>query len=163
MGLFSLSKHKLTQGKHVAASALTCLDKFPAIGRFPNVSFIQKKSYSSESIEINLVNRKGQKVVVKATPEDTLLDVIIDNDIDIESFGVCEGTLGCSTCHVILEKPIFEIMDKVCPPTAEEFDMLDMACGLTETSRLGCQIEISPDLEGCTITIPKEVSDAREV
>lgn len=138
-------------------------NKFLPIRHVPNVSSMQKRSYSSENININLVNRKGETIVVKATHDDTLLDVIIDNDIDIESFGVCEGTLGCSTCHVILEKPIFELMDKVCPPTAEEYDMLDMACGLTETSRLGCQIEISKDLEGCTITIPREVSDAREL
>lgn len=100
---------------------------------------------------------------MQASPDDTILDAVIDSGMDIESFGVCEGTLGCSTCHVILDQPIFEVMEKICPPTAEEFDMLDMACGLTETSRLGCQLEISKDIKGCTIRIPQEVSDARNV
>ena len=123
----------------------------------------QKRWYSDEKIELTFVNRKGQKTVVKASHEDTLLDVVIDNNMDIESFGVCEGTLGCSTCHVILEKSVFELMDKICPPTAEEMDMLDMACGLTETSRLGCQIEVTSDLKGCTIKIPEEAVDARDL
>jgi len=44
--------------------------------------------------------------------------------------GACEGTLACSTCHLIFEDHIFEKLDAI---TDEEMDMLDLAYGLTET------------------------------
>jgi ferredoxin len=44
--------------------------------------------------------------------------------------GACEGTLSCSTCHLILEKANYEQLKE---PTDEENDMLDLAYGLTET------------------------------
>lgn len=114
-------------------------------------------------VTINFVNRKGEATIVEAAVNDTLLDVVVDNDLDVESFGVCEGTLGCSTCHVILEQKIFDLLEDTCSATCEEMDMLDLACGLTETSRLGCQVEISKDMEGCTVHVPKQVTDAREL
>lgn len=45
----------------------------------------------------------------------------------------------------------YDIMDE---PTEEEEDMLDMAVGLTTTSRLGCQIILSKELEGMNVTLP---------
>ncbi|KAK8597637.1 hypothetical protein V6N13_095037 [Hibiscus sabdariffa] len=39
-------------------------------------------------------------------------------------------------------------------PADEENDMLDLAFGLTETSRLGCQIVASPELDGIRLAIP---------
>ena len=44
--------------------------------------------------------------------------------------GACEGSLACSTCHVILEAEYFE---KLPVPQIEEEDMLDLAFGLTRT------------------------------
>ncbi|XP_039272136.2 adrenodoxin-like [Styela clava] len=128
----------------------------------PCVPFHTSTCLAEDKISLNFVDRKGETTVVKAAPYDTILDVVIDNDLDIESFGVCEGTLGCSTCHVVLEDKTFNFLEESCPPTAEEFDMLDLACGLTETSRLGCQVEITKDMEGCTIKVPKEAIDARD-
>jgi hypothetical protein len=60
--------------------------------------------------------------------------------------------MACSTCHVIVDDVNF---DKLEPPCDEEEDMLDLAYGLTPTSRLGCQIILSKDIEGITVTLPK--------
>ena len=43
----------------------------------------------------------GEKFTVEAKEGDNLLDVVINNDLDIDGFGACEGTLACSTCHLI--------------------------------------------------------------
>ena len=64
---------------------------------------------------------------------ETILEVAHNNDVDLE--GACEQSLACSTCHVILEEEIFDNLDYPCD---EEEDMLDLAYGLTHTSRLGC-------------------------
>lgn len=72
-----------------------------------------------------------------------------ENDVDLE--GACEGACACSTCHVILDKPIF---DKLDPPSVEEEDMLDLAFGLTPTSRLGCQVKLTRDLDNMRARLP---------
>lgn len=74
--------------------------------------------------------------------------------------GACEGTLSCSTCHLILDQKDY---DTLAPPTDEENDMLDLAFGLTETSRLGCQIVVTKSMDGWVFKVPKEVADARNV
>ena len=64
--------------------------------------------------------------------------------------GACDGSLACSTCHVILEQ---EQYDALPPPEEEEEDMLDLAFGLTDTSRLGCQITIDDSMKGMVLKV----------
>ena len=64
---------------------------------------------------------------------ESLLQVAHNNEVELE--GACESSLACSTCHVILDKKIFESLPEACE---EEEDLLDLAYGLTQTSRLGC-------------------------
>ncbi|CAN0373594.1 unnamed protein product, partial [Phaeothamnion confervicola] len=72
--------------------------------------------------------------------------------------GACGGDLACSTCHVVLEKEVF---DRLPPKVEEEEDMLDLAWGLTDTSRLGCQVKVSKILEGAVVRVPEESMDMR--
>lgn len=67
------------------------------------------------------------------------------------SSGACEKSLACSTCHVILTPDVY---DKLPEPEDDENDMLDMAFGLTETSRLGCQVKLTKELDGMTAVLP---------
>ena len=79
----------------------------------------------------------------------SILEVAHNNDIDLE--GACEGSIACATCHVVLEDKIYNMLDE--PEEAEE-DMLDLAFGLTHTSRLGCQIILTKELDGMRIKLP---------
>lgn len=65
--------------------------------------------------------------------------------------GACERSVACSTCHVILTP---EDYDRLPEPEDDENDMLDMAFGLTDTSRLGCQVILTKALDGITATLP---------
>jgi ferredoxin, 2Fe-2S len=78
-----------------------------------------------------------------------VLEIAHKNDIDLE--GACEGSLACSTCHVIVES---EWYDLLADASEDEEDMLDLAFGLTKTSRLGCQIIMSEELDGLTLKLP---------
>ena len=98
---------------------------------------------------IFIVNKEKKEFVVPVGT--TVLEAAHNNDIDLE--GACEGSLACSTCHVIVEK---EFYDKLEEPSEDEEDMLDLAFGLTPTSRLGCQIIMTKDLDGLTVTVPSE-------
>lgn len=79
----------------------------------------------------------------------SVLEVAHLHDVDIE--GACEGSLACSTCHVVVDPDWYDRLDE---PSEEEEDMLDLAFGLTHTSRLGCQIRITDELDGLIVTLP---------
>ncbi len=86
---------------------------------------------------------------VLAREGESLLEVAHNNHIELE--GACEQSLACSTCHVILEDKIFNDLPT---PVEEEEDLLDLAYGLTLTSRLGCQVKVTRDMEGMTVKLP---------
>jgi ferredoxin, 2Fe-2S len=79
----------------------------------------------------------------------SVLEIAHLHDIDVE--GACEGSLACSTCHVIVDPEWYDRLDE---PSEEEEDMLDLAFGLTRTSRLGCQIRMTEELDGLTVALP---------
>jgi 2Fe-2S ferredoxin len=94
---------------------------------------------------------KGERKEFQVPVGTTVLEAAHNNNIDLE--GACEGSLACSTCHVIVDKNYYDKLD--CASEDEE-DMLDLAFGLTPTSRLGCQITMTEELDGLTLTVPDE-------
>jgi len=108
-------------------------------------------------VTLTFVDRDGENRVVKAKIGTNLLDTAIDKNIDLE--GACEGTLSCSTCHLILKEKEY---DQLKEPSDEENDMLDLAFGLEDTSRLACQITIKENMDGWVFTLPQETVDARD-
>ncbi|PXF46157.1 Adrenodoxin-like protein 1, mitochondrial [Gracilariopsis chorda] len=103
----------------------------------------------STAIALTFVDRDGARHALKAPPGASLLEVAHANHIDLE--GACEGSLACSTCHVYLDQPSFDLLAEPCD---DENDMLDLAFALTELSRLGCQVKMNPQLEGMQVTLP---------
>eukprot|EP00794_Sanderia_malayensis_P000592 gene592-1253_t len=157
---FALSK-LLTRS---AANTQTCLSKgginnlVKQLSHKQNIKYFRTTVLAAKSVEITFVDRDGDRTPVKAKIGETLLDVAKDNDIDLE--GACEGTLACSTCHLIFDQKQYEELGLE-PPSEEELDMLDLAYGLTDTSRLGCQIEVTEEMDGLVLTVPSGTSDAR--
>jgi len=93
----------------------------------------------------------GSEKVCDAPDGLSVLEVAHRNMIDME--GACEGSMACSTCHVIVDPKWF---DKLEPAVEEEEDMLDLTFGLKKTSRLGCQIRMTAGLDGLVVSLPKE-------
>ncbi|KAJ4473796.1 2Fe-2S ferredoxin-type domain-containing protein [Lentinula aciculospora] len=101
-------------------------------------------------IKVNFKDSKGNLIkTVEANEGDDILGIAHEHDIDLE--GACEGSVACSTCHVILTPEYYDLLPE---PEDDENDMLDMAFGLTDTSRLGCQVKLSRELDGITATLP---------
>jgi 2Fe-2S ferredoxin len=99
--------------------------------------------------KVIFIERDGSKKEVEAPLGLSVLEIAHKNDIDIE--GACEGSLACSTCHVIVDTEWYELLKEA---SEDEEDMLDLAFGLTQTSRLGCQIIITEELDGLTVRLP---------
>ncbi|KDD74341.1 hypothetical protein H632_c1388p0 [Helicosporidium sp. ATCC 50920] len=108
-------------------------------------------SNSGETIKVTFKDDKDGSVTELDAPLGvSLLELAHDNDVELE--GACEGSLACSTCHVIVEDP--ELYSRLPEPDDDENDMLDLAFGLTDTSRLGCQIKTTKELDGLVVRIP---------
>jgi ferredoxin, 2Fe-2S len=102
------------------------------------------------------VEQNGSEREVDAPLGLSVLEIAHQNDIDIE--GACEGSLACSTCHVIVDADWYK---KLTRATEDEEDMLDLAFGLTATSRLGCQIVMTPALDGLRVKLPASTRNAQ--
>lgn len=99
--------------------------------------------------KITFVNKDGSEKTIEAQNGQTILELAHQEDLPLE--GACEGSLACSTCHVIVDPSFYDKLDMA---SEEEEDMLDLAFGLTHTSRLGCQIKMTDKLDGLKVTIP---------
>ena len=97
------------------------------------------------------IERDGTRKEGEAPVGLSVLEIAHRNDIDIE--GACEGSLACSTCHVIVEDAWYQ---KLAEASEDEEDMLDLAFDLQRTSRLGCQIVMTEELDGLTVYLPGE-------
>jgi 2Fe-2S ferredoxin len=104
---------------------------------------------------MTFIERNGAAREVDAPAGLSVLEVAHKHGIDIE--GACEGSLACSTCHVIVDAAWFP---KLATPTEDEEDMLDLAFGLEKTSRLGCQIVITDALDGLVVKLPAATRNA---
>jgi len=103
-----------------------------------------------EELYVTFVDKEGDEHKIAVSKGDNLLTIAQAHDIEME--GACEGSCSCSTCHVIVEDEA--MYDKMEEATDDENDMLDLAFGLTETSRLGCQIVMSKELDGLRVKLP---------
>lgn len=63
----------------------------------------------------------------------------------------CGGACACATCHVRIGP---RWLPMVGPPNRIEAEMLDMAVGADERSRLSCQVVLTPGLDGLVVDLP---------
>ncbi|XP_041790003.1 ferredoxin-2, mitochondrial [Chelmon rostratus] len=105
---------------------------------------------AEDVVNVVYIDRSGQRIPVKAKVGDNVLYLAHKHGIDLE--GACEASLACSTCQVYVSDAHF---NKLPEPEEREDDMLDMAPMLQENSRLGCQIILTPELDGIEFTLPK--------
>lgn len=145
--------------RHLCSRALNSSKPFRLYAIPQRCHSLSRPLAKKEEIDITFVKASGEIIKTKGKEGDSLLDVVVNNNIDLDGFGACEGTLTCSTCHLIFKKEDYDTLpDK---PTDEELDMLDLAFELTETSRLGCQINCSKKLNGLEVKVPSTINDVR--
>lgn len=88
-------------------------------------------------------------VVAHAADGARLLDVAQAAGQPLE--GTCGGQLACATCHVVVAPADWP---RLPPPSPEEEDMLDLVPDAGRTSRLSCQIMLTPAVDGLTVRVP---------
>jgi len=109
-------------------------------------------------ISITFIDPVGNRIAASGEVGDSLLRVGQAAGLPLE--GTCEGQMACSTCHVVVAPEWFGRLER---SSEEEEDMLDFAAGVRRTSRLSCQIELTAELDGLTVSVPVESTDARSI
>ena len=99
---------------------------------------------------ITFITAAGERAEVEAQSGLSVMEIARRHDLGIE--GACEGSIACATCHVIVDAAYADRLDVA---SAEEEDMLDLAVGVQPTSRLGCQIVLTEELDGLTVRLPE--------
>jgi 2Fe-2S ferredoxin len=104
--------------------------------------------------KVTFIDLHGAKTNIDARSGISILEIAQSNGVDVE--GACEGGMACSTCHLIVDPDWF---DRLVAASEEEEDMLDLTFGLTRTSRLGCQITLTENLDGIIFSLPNETNN----
>ena len=107
------------------------------------------KPNPGEELHITFITKEGDQFTYEVAEGDNILDIAQAHGLDME--GACGGLCACSTCHVIVDP---EFYDEIPEPSDDENDMLDLAFGLTETLRLGCQVQMTKELDGIRVALP---------
>ena len=109
-------------------------------------------------VRVQFVTAEGHRVEAQAEAGASLLAIAQAAGMPLE--GTCEGQMACSTCHVVIGDDWFASLPDA---SDDEEDMLDLAAGVTRTSRLSCQIEITSALDGIEVRIPGEAHDMQKL
>ena len=95
--------------------------------------------------------KKNITQTFKIESNKTILDLSRIEDIPIE--GSCDGSISCSTCHILVHK---DWISKLPSPCIDEKEMLSLLPNYTKYSRLGCQVLITKKLDGLKFSLPEE-------
>ena len=102
-------------------------------------------------VKITYIDHEGPSRDVDAKVGESVMEAAIRNNIP----GIdadCGGACACATCHVYVDEAF---LPKTGEQEAMEQSMLDFADGVQDNSRLSCQIQVSDELEGLTVTTPE--------
>jgi 2Fe-2S ferredoxin len=99
-------------------------------------------------MKINVIDDKGQTRTLTAQPGMKALEAMQDANLPV--LAQCGGSCACATCHVYVDAAW---VAKLPAPSEDESAMLDGAFDVTDQSRLACQIELTDELDGITITM----------
>ena len=97
---------------------------------------------------INVIDQQGTHHTLEAESGWRIMEIIRDWGLNIKA--ECSGACSCATCHVYIAPEWLSILS---PANNDELDMLDSAPAVTENSRLSCQIIMSTELNGLTVTL----------
>lgn len=99
-------------------------------------------------MKIFVTDMDGKEHELDAIEGWRVMEIIKDHGLPIKA--ECGGCCACGTCHVYVDA---EWQDKLYPMREDEEEMLDLAFGVEDRSRLSCQIIMSEEFDGLKLTL----------
>ncbi|MDB4091027.1 MAG: 2Fe-2S iron-sulfur cluster-binding protein [Flavobacteriales bacterium] len=104
-----------------------------------------------QDVKVTIIDREGEKHNLVA-PTDMNMNIMeLCKAYELPVLGECGGMAMCATCQCYLESEI-----TLPEQSDDELDMLDQAFHVEENSRLGCQIQISEEIDGIVLRLAPE-------
>ena len=97
---------------------------------------------------LKVVDRDGVEHDVDARTGLKVMETLRELDYGVAA--ICGGMCSCATCHVYVDPAWLERLPK---PQSDELELLQELSHFTDQSRLSCQVEFTPALEGLRVTI----------
>ena len=107
----------------------------------------------SETVKLLVTDRNGEEHTISAPIGFTIKDVIVKN-ITMDHFGDCGGCCACATCHIYVDE---SYIDKLDNKDVDEIDMLEMSSDQRSNSRLGCQVQVTADMDGMKLVVAQDI------
>jgi|TARA_B100000900_G_scaffold392449_1_gene387928 2Fe-2S ferredoxin len=104
-----------------------------------------------KDITIFLIDRNGKKHSLRAPTDINMNLMELCKSYDFPVQGICGGMAMCASCQIYIHSN-----HNLNYKTDDEEAMLSEAFNWKENSRLGCQIQIKPDLDGLIFEIAPE-------
>jgi ferredoxin, 2Fe-2S len=99
-------------------------------------------------MKLHVTDQDGKTHILEGIDGWRVMEIIRDHGLPIKA--ECGGCASCATCHVYVAP---EWVEKLHPPREDELDLLDTAPDVRDNSRLSCQILMSEELDGLTLTL----------
>ena len=104
--------------------------------------------------KVTFIMTDGTPNEVEAPIGLSMMEIAQKNRID-EIEGACGGSLACATCHMYIHPDWWQkCLPRDGEVSEEENDMLDLAFDVRKSSRLGCQIVMTEELDGLVVALP---------
>jgi len=100
--------------------------------------------------KIIFIEADGTTIEATAKPGMSVMQVAVNAGIAAIA-AECGGACACGTCHCYIADDWF---DRLAPAKSDEADMIEFVVDPIPTSRLSCQIEVTPELDGLVIHLP---------
>ena len=101
---------------------------------------------------LHVTNRAGETHQIEAKAGATLKEILRDNDMDVEA--ICGGCCSCATCHIFVDDAW---AGKIPPRSEDEQELVEETESFKpENSRLSCQVTMTDDLDGLSLTVAPE-------
>ena len=96
------------------------------------------------------ISADGKRSEVEAVSGVSVMQAAVNNGVP-GIVAECGGACSCATCHCYIDEAWF---GRLPAPQTMEKDMLEFVVDPRETSRLSCQIKVTPELDGLTVHTP---------
>jgi 2Fe-2S ferredoxin len=103
-------------------------------------------------VKVVFLEPDGTEKSVEVAPGSTLMEAAVFNMVD-GIIGLCGGICSCATCHCYVDP---EWRDRLAPPGDGEGEMIASLDNARPGSRLGCQVTLTPDLDGIRVQVPAD-------
>ena len=101
---------------------------------------------------VTYIQHDGSAQVIDVADGENVMRGALNNDLP-GIVGECGGGLACATCHCYVDDAWTAKVGG--PSSQDETDMLEStAAEVKPSSRLSCQIVMSPDLDGLIVHLP---------